>query len=144
MTIVCMMVAMAVFASRVQADYHVSRFDFYGYSTEVGAVQDFVGCPSNYYKCKCYHDSDRAGFISQDPPSLSNFFTIQNLCGYKQLNHYANNDGTYSAFVNGGDGTVVAKCYGADTGKRTLHCTSWDGVGDVYDYLICYGHPCQP
>jgi hypothetical protein len=148
MILVCMMVALAVFASRVQANYHVSEYDFSDYQKPT--VESFIGCPSNYYNCACYHDGDRAGSLTQKPPVLTNFFTIENLCGYRLLNHFQNSDNTYSVYdgtvSSGTDGPVLATCYGADAGKATLLCTALleSGNGNVYDRLICYGNPCEP
>lgn len=46
-----------------------------------------------------------------------------------RLNHYANGDGTYNAYINNGDGSVVATCY-PNSGE--FGCNNAFGAADVY------------
>lgn len=117
--------------SLVAADFHV------GWKAGIDNNNQVEACPSNYYNCNCFFFNDRTGYGPRQD-LLGQDFSIQaGLCGLPQLNFYGNEDGTYTFYINGGDGTAQGQCY---PNTASLNC---GGEGYYDDRLVCYSYICS-
>ncbi|RFU78628.1 hypothetical protein TARUN_3598 [Trichoderma arundinaceum] len=137
-------------ANLVAADFHVLTGPS-SIAPGLGRrIEDYaVACPSNYYKCKCMIDGDRAGHVTAgSPPTYgvhktgSNFFQLSGMCGVSNMNFYLQSDGTWLFYIAGGDGTVQGQCFPGD--NSIVDCHEISAAYSLSNILVCYAYICNP
>lgn len=87
-------------APGVLGDFHVAVSLFYSTYSSVGLVTSLGACPSNYFNCDCFQNSDRFayGIGTDGDVSAPSFFSVEDLCGVSQVNFYQ--QGSASTYVS--------------------------------------------
>lgn len=128
------LVIAATLVSSTLADFHIIIED-----TAIAAI------PSNKYSCRSLGDGGHqtknaalrgAPMSGFGVPQV--FFQMRGaLCGASTVNFYPQPDGTIQAFIDQGDGSLLATCYN-NSRKDTVRCsdgTNWSETHVCYSYL---------
>lgn len=126
----------AAMFSSAMADFHIIIND-----NSIAAI------PSNKYDCRALTDGFDtfknaalllSGLPTGDVPT-TNFQMRGSLCGASALNFYPQSDGTIQAFINNGDGSLLATCHN-DARKNTIHCSDGQNWSEKF---VCYSNLCK-
>ena len=119
------------------ADIHVYTIHI---DDGVGGDAGTRACPSNFYDCNYFTDLRHSEAVLPGPfDGQHNVAILSGLCNMGQLNLFINSDGTWSMYVDKGNGTIVGTCY-PNTANTTCHSAVYK---TIVDKLVCYTNICD-
>lgn len=122
--------------SSTLADFHIIIND-----------ESIQAIPSNKYDCRAmgegfdaFKNANIIAALSDSNTGFTKSFSMHgNLCGVTKVNFFPQSDGTLKAFVNNGDGSVLATCHRNDR-KNTIHCSDGQNWSEKF---LCVSSLCK-
>ena len=92
---------------QIGANFHISYVKISDCASD-----NFVECPSNYLKCNCWINGDRARVVSDNLGSIQDFFHLEaGLCGMGVSDSKKGDGAHFDFYVDRDDGTLQDQCF---------------------------------